>query len=295
MAINSKPNGYIIACISAISYGLIPLFVMPVKNTGASLDKTLFYRFFISAVFILGYLLYKNIPLKLTRFELFVVMVLGLFYALSSEFLFLAYDYMGAGVASTILFVYPVIVALIMFFFYKEHITKLTIASLALTLLGVFILSTKDSIFIINGIGLIIALLSALCYGLYIVTVNKAKIALSGLQVTFYSLVFTSAYYLVKMGVNGDTLAASTSFYINATLFALITTVISMIALIYAIKLIGSTSTAIMGALEPVVAVAVSVLIFHEAFTLSLFVGAVLILAGVILNILSGNKKSVTH
>lgn len=290
-----KHKGYIIASISAISYGLIPLFVMPVKHSGASLDKTLFYRFFISSVFIVVYLLYKKISVKLNRFELLVMMLLGLLYALSSEFLFLAYDYMGAGVASTILFVYPVIVALIMFIFYKEKITKLTITSLALTLLGVFILSTADSIFNINFIGLTLALLSAICYGLYIVTVNKAKIALTGIQITFYSLVFTSAYYLVKMGFRGDTLAADTTFLLNSSLFALVTTVISMVALIYAIKLIGSTSTAIMGALEPVVAVAVSVMIFHEAFTLSLFLGAMLILAGVILNILSGNEKRITN
>jgi drug/metabolite transporter (DMT)-like permease len=53
-----------------------------------------------------------------------------------------------------------------------------------------------------------------------------------------------------------------------------------------AIKNIGSTPSAIMGALEPVTAVVISVSLFHEVFTLRLAIGIVLILSAVILVIL---------
>lgn len=55
--------------------------------------------------------------------EWFIMIILGLLYALSSEFLFLGYDYLTPGIASTLLFVYPVIVALIMLVFFKERMT----------------------------------------------------------------------------------------------------------------------------------------------------------------------------
>ncbi len=287
-----KEKGYLFAAVSALSYGLIPLFVIPVKNAGFSLDKTLFYRFFISALFILGFLFFKKENLKLSKSELLIMLILGLLYALSSEFLFLGYDLLTPGIASTILFVYPVIVALIMTFVFHEKITKLTIAALFLTLVGIFVLSAKESLFDINFIGLSVALLSAVSYGLYIVIVNKAKISFSGIKVTFYSLLFSSIYYLVKMLVFGETLAVPASFLLHSTLFALVTTVVSVMTLVYAIQLIGSTSTSIIGALEPVVAVAVSVLLFHENFTASLFLGVMLILIGVILNILTERKNS---
>jgi drug/metabolite transporter (DMT)-like permease len=116
-----KLRGYVLGIISAISYGLLPIFILPIKHAHFSLDITLFYRFLFSALMIGGYLLYSKESFLISKKELFIFTVLGICYALSSEFLFLGYDYLTAGIASTVLFIYPVIVALIMFFFYKEN------------------------------------------------------------------------------------------------------------------------------------------------------------------------------
>ncbi len=286
-----KKKGYFFAVVSAISYGLIPVFVIPVKESGFSLDKTLFYRFFISAMFLLAYLIRKKESLKVTPKDFLIMLILGLFYALSSEFLFLGYDYLSPGIASTILFVYPVIVALVMMVFFKETISKATVLSLILTILGVFVLSLKDATFSINFIGLSIALLSALFYALYIIIINKANVSFSGMKITFYSLLFSSLYYFIKVLWSQDGLAIDLYTLGNFTLFAFITTVVSISTLVYAIQMIGSTPTSIMGALEPVVAVLVSVLFFQEQFTIGLFLGVMFIVIGVILNIISESKK----
>ncbi len=210
-----------------------------------------------------------------------------------SEFLFLGYDYLTPGIASTIFFVYPVIVALIVFFVFKEAITKLTVLSLFITIFGVFILSIKDSVFDINILGLCIATLSAVFYALYIVTVNKVKIEGSSLKITFYSMLFSSFYYLIKaLLMGGSLIIPDVKIFFNLSLFALVTTVLSILTLVYAIKLIGSTPTSIMGALEPIVAVAVSILFFREDFTLNLAIGVGLITFGVVLSIVSEKRKS---
>ena len=283
-----KTRGYLLAIISAFSYGLIPLFIIPIKAIDFSIDTTLFYRFSISAALILCYLIYKKESLMLNHSELIIMIFLGLFYALSSDFLFLGYDYLTPGIASTILFIYPVIVALIMTFFFKERITKLTILSLVIAIAGVFVLSAKDSILDINFAGLCITILSALFYALYIVVVNKSKIKASGSKITFYSLLFSSSYYLIKNFILGGSLMVpNMGVFIDFALFSLITTVLSVSALVYAIKLIGSTPTSIVGALEPLVAVGVSVVLFGEVLTISLIVGIILILTGVIINIIS--------
>lgn len=286
-----KKKGYFFAVVSAVSYGLIPVFVIPVKESGFSLDKTLFYRFFISAIFLLAYLVRKKESLKVTPKDFLIMLILGLFYALSSEFLFLGYDYLSPGIASTILFVYPVIVAMAMVLFFKETISKATVLSLILTILGVFVLSLKDASFSINFIGLSIALLSALFYALYIIIINKTNIPFSGMKITFYSLLFSSLYYLIKVLWHQDELSIDLYTLGNFTLFAFVTTVVSISTLVYAIQMIGSTPTSIMGALEPVVAVLVSVLFFQEPFTIGLFLGVMFIIIGVILNIISENKK----
>lgn len=289
---NAQLRGYIFATISAVSFGLIPLFILPIKQIGFPMDTTLFYRFFFSSMMVGALMIYRKDNFKINLREASILMVLGLFYAFSSEFLFLGYDYLSAGIASTALFVYPVIVALIMFFVYKEKLSKMSAFSLALAFFGVIILCVKEGSLDINFIGLGIVLLSALCYALYMVIVNKARLPISGFKLSFYSMLFTSLYYLGKVGVNGETLMLPNyELLLNFLVFALVTTLVSSLALVYAIKSIGSTPTAILGALEPIIAVLISVLMFGEDFTVNLLIGIILILTGVILNIIAENKN----
>ena len=216
------------------------------------------------------------------------LMLLGLLYGISADALFLGYDYLSAGIASTLLFVYPLIVAIIMAVFFKEKLTISTIAAIIFVVLGVLVLSFKNGQFELNPIGLGIVFISALGYGLYIVTVNKSKAKeIKGFTLSFYSFLFTTIYYAIKMIINKDSfLLPSFNLAFNFFTFAFVTTVISSVALIYAIKNIGSTATSILGAFEPVVAVAISVIIFGEHFSISLAVGIFMIILGVILNVL---------
>ncbi|CAA7390239.1 DMT family transporter [Chryseobacterium fistulae] len=287
-----KFKGYAFGIISSVSYGLIPIFILPVKQAHFSLDITLFYRFFFSAIIIGGYLLYSKENLSINKKEGLILSALGLCYGLSSEFLFLGYDYLTAGIASTVLFIYPVIVALIMFFFYKEKLTKLSILSLMLAFAGVIILCLKNNSLEINYTGLGIVMISSIFYALYIIIVNKSDMQVSGFKLSFYSMIFTSIFFMLKAIISRESFVIPSVFILlNFLIFAFLTTVISTLCLVFAIKNIGSTAAAILGALEPVVAVIVSVLLFNEEFTTNLFIGITLILLGVILNVLAGGKK----
>ena len=284
-----KLKGYFFAALSAISYGLIPLFAIPFKNEDISFDTVLFYRFFFASVMIGVFLFAKGRSLKVSLKELSTLIILGIMFALSSTCLFMGYDYLSAGVASTILFMYPVFVALIMGIFFKEKITWITGTSIILALTGVFILSVKDGSLEINIPGLIIVLLSALFYALYIVMVNKSNVKkMPGAKLTVYSMFFCSMFFMVKSLIQGNSLnLPSTSSAGFIVIFAFITTVISCISLVYAVHYIGSTPTAILGALEPVAAVSISVALFSEPLSINLVSGIIFIIAAVILNILS--------
>lgn len=288
-----KLRGYMLGTLSAVSYGLIPIFILPIKQAHFSVDVTLFYRFFFSALLVGGYLLYSKESFKINKKEMLILAVLGICYALSSEFLFLGYDFLTPGIASTVLFIYPVIVALIMFFFYKEKLNRLSIVSLLFAFAGVIVLCLKGNGLDINFTGLGVVMLSSLFYALYMVIVNKSDLKVSGFKLSFYSMLITSLFFMTKTGVEGGSLTIpSLSLFFNFLIFAFLTTVISSLCLVYAIKYIGSTPTAILGALEPVVAVMVSVLIFHEKFTTNLFIGITLILLAVTLNVIADNRKS---
>lgn len=280
-------KGYLCAFISAFTYGLIPLFMIPIKKAESfSVDATLFYRFLIASGAILLFLCYQKQQLRINLREGLIMSILGLLYALSAEFLFLAYDYLSPGIASTIFFSYPIIVALVLVLFYKEKITFPTILSLLLVVAGVGVLSIKEGS-TINYIGLGISLLGALVYALYILIINKVRIEASGVKISFYSMLFSSLYFLVKTLILGESIAIpSLSLIGDITLFAIITTSLSLVALVYAVRYIGSTPTAIMGAFEPIVAVLISVGLFGEALTSSLIIGGMVIIAGVLIDII---------
>ncbi|MFV0195778.1 DMT family transporter [Empedobacter falsenii] len=281
-----KLKGYAYGLISSISYGLIPLFILPIKQANFPIDTTLFYRFFFSALIVGVYLLIKKKSFKIKLQQIPILITLGLLYGISADALFLGYDYLSAGIASTLLFVYPLIVAIIMAVFFKEKLTFSAIVAIAFVLAGVILLSFKDGKFELNPIGLGIVFISALGYGLYIVTVNKSKAKeIKGFTLSFYSFLFTTIYYAIKMIIQKESFVLhSLELTFNFFTFAFVTTVISSIALIFAIKEIGSTATSILGASEPVVAVGVSVLLFGENFSWSLGLGIFMIILGVTLN-----------
>ena len=286
-------KGYLFALVSALTYGMIPLFMIPLKKWGFfSVDTALFYRFLIAAILILGYLVfYQKESVKINLKEGIIFSILGLFYALSAEFLFIAYDFLSPGIASTIFFIYPIMVALILGIFFKEKITLATTISLVIVVVGVGLLSIKDN-FEINYIGLFVSLLGALMYALYMIIVNKTKIKASGVKVSFYSMVFASLFFLVKTLVLGNSVTIpSLEIGTHLALFSLITTALSVVSLVYAIKYIGSTPTAIMGAVEPVVAVMISVGLFDETLTFSLISGVIIIISGVLIDVVFNKKK----
>ena len=286
-------KGYLFALVSALTYGMIPLFMIPLKKLGFfSVDTALFYRFLIAAILILGYLVfYQKESVKINLKEGIVLSILGFFYALSAEFLFIAYDFLSPGIASTIFFIYPIMVALILGIFFKEKITLATTISLVIVVVGVGVLSIKDN-FEINYIGLFVSLLGALMYALYMIIVNKTKIKASGVKVSFYSMVFASLFFLVKTLILGNSVVIpSLEIGTHLALFSLITTALSVVSLVYAIKFIGSTPTAIMGAVEPVVAVMISVGLFDETLTFSLIAGVIIIISGVLIDVVFNKKK----
>lgn len=288
-----KFKGYALGLLSSISYGLIPLFILPIKQANFSIDTTLFYRFLFSALIVGAYLIIKKQSIKVELKQIPILIILGILYGISSDSLFLAYDYLSAGVASTLLFIYPLIVAIIMAVFFKEKITPATLIAIVCVIFGVILLSLKNGNFDINLVGLSIVFVSALAYASYIITVNKSNVkSIKGFTLTFYSFLVTVIYYAIKMIINKDSfILPSIDFAYNFFTFALVTTVISSLALVFAIKEIGSTATSILGAFEPVVAVAISVIIFGEDFSMSLALGILMIIIGVLLNVIGNSYQ----
>ena len=285
----NKVNGLLYGLLSSASFGLIPLFTIPAMQAGMQFESILFYRFLFACLALGGILLVNGQSLRIKRQDIPSLFLLALLYLMSAVFLFWGYKFMASGVATTIHFMYPVLTTLIMMLFFKEKKSGWRIAAIASAVAGVYFLSggdTKTGSF--SFLGLFIVLLSALGYALYLVTMSQLKIGqMKGLLLTFYVFLFGGILLFIGTEIISQLQPISKWHTAgNLILLALIPTVVSNLALVRAVKSIGSTLTSVLGAMEPVTAVCVGIFLFGEAFTTSIGVGIALIIAAVIVIIL---------
>ena len=298
--LSERTRGYVLGAIAAASYGLNPLFALPLYGAGMGADSVLFYRYVLAVVMLGALMLFRRQSFALNRRDIVPLAVMGLLFSASSLLLFESYNLMDAGIASTILFVYPVMVAVIMAVGFHERVTVSTVLSIVLACTGISLLYKGGDGTTLNLTGVLLVFLSALSYAIYIVAINRSSLRnLPTEKLTFYCLVFGSLVYVVRLRGCADLQAIPTLLlWVNAISLALFPTIISLVTMAGAIRRIGSTPTAILGALEPVTALFFGVVVFGEAFTLRIGVGVVLILVAVTL-IIAGQSlpvpNAVTH
>ena len=256
---------------------------------GMQSDSILFYRF-VAATLALGtMMLIKKESFRIGVRDLPILIILSLFYTGSSLFLLYGYEVMGAGVATTLHFTYPVFVTLLMLVIFRERASWVTWTAVVLAICGVAKLSLDGTELKLDPMGVVIVLLSAVGYASYIIAVNKSRVRdMHSRKLAFYVFVFTTIIFGIKnmLGDGVQPLPDAWSV-VNVVLLAVAPTVISNITLLLAVRNIGGTLTSILGALEPVTAVCIGALVFGEAFTLSEAIGIALILTAVVLVILN--------
>lgn len=280
---NSKAKGYLLGAIAAATYGMNPLFALPLYETGMDPDSVLFFRY-LFAIPLLGVMLKaRGRTFRLKRGEVPPLLAMGLLVAVSSLTLFQSYNFMDAGIASTLLFVYPIMVALIMAFVFKEKLTLQTLLCIALALGGIGLLYKTADGSTLSLTGTALVMVSALSYAVYIVGINQSSLKhVATLKITFYVLLFGVMLFLGRI-LYGGSLSLPEKWYLwgNLVALAVFPTAISFLCTTGAIQYIGSTPTAILGALEPVTAILFGITVFGERLTLRESLGLALIITAV--------------
>ncbi len=291
---NRRVKGILNGAIASASYGTNPLFALPLFAAGIGINSVLFYRYALAVVIYGLWLKFvKKTALNISRKEFLPLLILGIFFSLSSLTLYDAFNYIEAGIACTILFIYPVLVAVIMALFFKEKITKTVISSILLTSIGIILLYKGKTGLSLNLYGVGIVFLSALLYALYIVGVKNIKAVkhINRAKMSFYVMLFGLLVYIINLKFCTQLQILDKPYlWLLAIGLSVFPTIISLETITISIKLVGSTTTAILGALEPLTALFFGVLIFHEQLTVRICMGVALILLGVLL-IVTRKKK----
>ena len=286
--------GYVAGIITGVTYRLNPLFAKPLLSMGVSVDTMLACRYLI-AVFILGvWLVFRKESLKVNKAQMWRLCILGFLFAMSSMLLFLSYNYIPAGLATTIVFLYPVIVALIMVLL-KVYPTWQVWLSILMTFVGVVILSRPSGNMTLNITGLSLAAGSAIAYALYLIVVNRSRRlrTVTSLVLTFYALLIGSVVFLIHSVISGgEFMAGLDGWYcwMNLICLAVFPTLVSLLTLAMATRIIGPTRTSVLGVFEPVTAIAVGTIFFGESLTLNIIIGVIITLVAVTFMVMTGKK-----
>lgn len=279
--------GFVLALISSAAFGLIPLFSLPLLHAGMSAECVLFYRFLFGSLALGLILVLRQEHLAAPARDLIRLALLSSMYGLAALLMFRGFAHLPSGVAATLQFLYPLMVMLIMTIFFHERFSIITALSVALAMLGVFLLSggTSGGSGGISLWGIFLLLVSALCNAVYISGLHVARIhCISGLAITFWVLLSGTLLALGNAVATGSfRLLRSWEELLLVVLLAVITAAISNLTLILAIQRIGSTLASILGVGEPLTAVTVGILVFDEPATFHVFSGVAVICAAVIL------------
>lgn len=275
-----KLKGYLFAAIAAATYGTNPAFAVPLYDSGMNPTSVLFFRYLLSLPILLLLITARGQRLKLKKSEIGTVAILGILMGLSSLGLFESYKYMNAGIASTLLFMYPVMVALFMTFFYNERFKITTGLCLAIMGVGLLLLLRTGGNSSVSLVGFLFVFLSALTYAIYLVMTNvSSKIKqIPTVTLLFYQLLAgTFVFVIVLMSGEALTVPRGVVCWIDVWALAILPTVVSLYCTTAAIHAIGSTPTAIFGALEPVTAVVLSIVFLNQSITPVQLLGGLLI------------------
>lgn len=286
--------GYPAGIITGVTYGLNPLFAMPLMADGASIETILFFRYGLSVLLLGLFIWITKQTFSITLKQMGILLILGVLYTCSSLFLFEAYKYIASGLATTLIFLYPVVVALIMVFLRVVPSWPVWLSIVA-TFVGVVVMTRGSGTEAINPIGVWLSLGSALVYAMFIVIINKSKTisSVSSTLLTFYSLMVGSVVFMTKILVVGIDMSVGLDHgmaWLNLVGLAIFPTIVSTASLALATRNIGATKASVLGVFEPITAILVGTLFLGEALTTNIVAGIVISIAAVTFMIVSTKR-----
>ena len=291
---SNKTKGYIFGIIAAATYGMNPLFALPLYADGLNANQVLLLRYLFALIILFIMIKWRGQSMLIEKKQILPLVCLGLLVGFSSLFLFKSYSEMAAGIASTLLFVYPLMVAVIMTAVYHERLNITTIICILMALGGVALLYKGEDGATLSAYGTVLVMLSALSYAIYLVWVNRPAFKnIPTLVLSFYVISFGSSIFLIEPITTGNiSLPSSALTWGCAIALGLLPTAISLVCTTIAIQKIGSTPTAILGAIEPLTAIFFGMVVFGETLTQRDVIGLSLILIAVSI-VIAGDNISV--
>lgn len=278
--------------IAGIVFGVMPSAVTYCYGLGANSSTMVASRYLVLSLVLLPIVLRQKNTFKIYRQNFFRVLILSVAGVGTPLLLYTAYNYLSTGMTTTLHFLYPTMVAVILVVFFRERLSGRTALCLALCVAGILLMLDTSGQWSVTGF--VIALASGLAWAWYIVLLDKFCIeGVSSEQMIFYvginGFVIMLLYSLLTRTLVLDIAPVGWLCIFGANF---VIAVFGSIFFAMGVRHTDAQVSAIAGTLEPITSVIVGVLFLHEKISIRTGIGAVLVLAAVVLMALAEKDKT---
>lgn len=278
--------GAFLVLLSGLLYGMIGYFGMQLFYQGFSVPAMLFWRFVVASLWMLGFGLVTRHSFQQTKHQLPMVIKMASIGAISysggSAFFYLAGLLIGTGPAMVIFFSFPVFVTLFAITFKKSSLNPFNIVALLMVVVGMICLNGSGE-HNLNNWGIVLGLIAAFSYGVYVYYSKGSSSQVDTLWLTFFICVGCSLLFMVF------TLLTQTWYYPQTyaawrdiLILGIVATAIPIQLLLNGLKYISSIKASILSVMEPVTTVVVGVLLLSERLSTLQVIGILIVLIGAI-------------
>ncbi|MFA8434552.1 MAG: DMT family transporter [Marinifilaceae bacterium] len=279
--------------LSAIFFGLMPFFALKTYAEGFNVTNLLLYRYSFAFVLIGLFCLYRGINLRINRKQFLLILFLAFVGTMLTTYtLFLSYQYISSGLASTLHFVYPIVTIVFAAIIYREKFTARKISALLLSVTGIALLSSEtDSN--LNITGIVWAIVSGFLYAIYILGMASKELKkLPPLSIAFWIFGITALLFLTEClatnQLNTNFTTSSLFYILNLSVWS---TFFAVVLFYKGMKYIGPGNASLLSTLEPLTGVFVGIFVFNEKMDVKSSLAILLILTSVLIVIQSKEKK----
>lgn len=267
--------------LSTIAYGIMPILSKLAYNEGMTSFNLLFSRFFIAAIMLWSYILLKKLPFKGNKNLIIYILFLSLIgYVGASSMLYMAYSYISPSLATIIVFIHPILIALYEVFILRFKINKIKIFSLILAILGLTLVVWPQQGVYVNTLGIILSLIAAIFYAYYAIALGDKRTSALPTVVVMTYVISTAAIANFIMCLITDTplIPPNGNAFLYVIILSIFCTVFSAITFYGGLKLIGPGTATIISTFEPVVTCITGFIVMGEVLTSNMIFGGTLIL-----------------
>lgn len=266
-------------------------FVYPVARYGLAIIEPFtfaFYRFVISALFLLGLVVFRKFPTPIERRDYFRIVLLGFLIIPFNQVTFLVGQSMtAAGHGAFIFSTTPVWVFILAVVHLKEKIVWRRAVGIVIAMSGISLIMLSGAIHMGTEylIGDLIILIAVIAWAYYIILGKGLARKYGALRVTAYALASGTALYLpfgLYRALQYDYSQATLAAWGSVLYLALGLSVVVYVLYYWLLKYMDASRLAVYHNTQPVIATIVAWLILGETITTIFLIGGAIVLAGVL-------------